>query len=257
MPTKEEPKENEVQSPASLYERDKYGLIKSIEYIFNPDGSVNWRAMIPNEFLYPRKEWFERKGKEPPKDDNVEGLPDEALSIKLGGIKHVARLRGIQSVDTYFADNTDVNHCTAICSIDWIPNYENPNGATFTDVGSANAGNTDSFGMRYLETIAANRAFVRAVRNFLNIYIVALDEIGPQRANESVVDMDTTSPQYVLMTMFKNVSGGNWEEFKNVLRGWWKEDVYKNENAKGWSSFKDIPTTEARKLIGLVKQLNS
>ena len=33
------------------YKRDENGLIESVQHVFNEDGSVNWRAMIPKEHL--------------------------------------------------------------------------------------------------------------------------------------------------------------------------------------------------------------
>jgi len=34
-----------------VYQRDEYGLLENVNYIFNGDGSVNWRSMIKPEFL--------------------------------------------------------------------------------------------------------------------------------------------------------------------------------------------------------------
>ena len=31
------------------YQRDEHGLLKNVQYVFNEDGSVNWRAMIKEE----------------------------------------------------------------------------------------------------------------------------------------------------------------------------------------------------------------
>lgn len=84
------------QIAAAKYERDKFGLLNSIDYIFNDDGSIRWRDMIKQEFLYVNKEYFERFGKEVPK--STEGLKDNQLSIMLGGIKELAKLRGFNKV---------------------------------------------------------------------------------------------------------------------------------------------------------------
>jgi hypothetical protein len=37
-----------------------------------------------------------------------------------------------------------------------------------------------------------------------------------------------------------------------LLRQFWKDETYKNENAKDWKSFEDIPVKECRKLLALV-----
>ena len=48
------------------FSRDNNGLLKAVEYEFNEDGSVNWRAMIKEEHLFPNKGWFQARNKEVP-----------------------------------------------------------------------------------------------------------------------------------------------------------------------------------------------
>jgi hypothetical protein len=43
-------------------------------------------------------------------------------------------------------------------------------------------------------------------------------------------------------------------DFKALLRTLWREETYRNENAKDWSSYDDIPAKECRKLIAIVKK---
>jgi hypothetical protein len=45
------------------YQRDTNGLLLNTQYQFNPDGSVDWRAMVGKEHLYPNKDFFEKRGK--------------------------------------------------------------------------------------------------------------------------------------------------------------------------------------------------
>ena len=81
----------------STYKRDpENGLLTNVEYIFNEDGTVNWRGMVKDEFLYPNHDFFNRKGKDSP--SSVEGLEDRQLLIMLGGIKELAQLRGFTSI---------------------------------------------------------------------------------------------------------------------------------------------------------------
>jgi len=80
----------------SSFVRDENGLLKNIQYIFQEDGSINWRQMIKEEFLFPNKSWFDLRKKDMPR--TIEGLKDHQLLIKLGGIKELARLRGFSSV---------------------------------------------------------------------------------------------------------------------------------------------------------------
>ena len=115
--------------------------------------------------------------------------------------------------------------------------------------------NTDNFCAKFLETIACNRAFVRCVRNYLNIHIVGADEIdkskgAPAQTYESDSEFSITTPVDLLQkTLRDKHSVDSFDDCKELLRELWKSDKYRNEDAKEWSSYKDIPTKEARKLI--------
>ncbi len=51
----------QTQNPKNAQEnlRKANGLLSNVEYVFNEDGSINWRAMVKAEHLYPNKDWFE------------------------------------------------------------------------------------------------------------------------------------------------------------------------------------------------------
>ena len=91
----------------ALYDRDENGLLKNVQYVFNDDGSVNWRAMIKSDHLFPNRGWFESRGKDMP--SSAEGLDDHQLLIKLGGIKELAKLRGFSDV-RYYAEKCQNDH---------------------------------------------------------------------------------------------------------------------------------------------------
>jgi hypothetical protein len=244
--------------------RDERGLLKNVNYIFNQDGSVNWRAMVKPAHLYPNKGAFERFGK--PVPDSIEGLEDNKLLIKLSGIKEVAKLRGYSRID-FSLPKLERDYVVATCSINWISNFETTNqidgneswdSNCTMDVANASFENTDSFGQKFLETIAANRAFVRAVRNYLGIHIVGEDEIDKKggkviAASEHSSDI---TPQGVLKNKFRdsehNSGGDEFENFKNFLRGLWKSETYRNEEASKWKTWADIPVKEARALIKFI-----
>ena len=59
------------------YTRGKDGLLKSVKYEYNEDGSVNWRAMVDPKHLFPNKSWFEARNKAVP--TSVDGLQDYQL----------------------------------------------------------------------------------------------------------------------------------------------------------------------------------
>ena len=237
-------------SGPSLYVRDEHGLLnqKVISYEFNEDGSVNWRAMIKEDHLFPNRSWFEARGKDMP--NSIEGLGDHQLLIKLSGIKELARLRGFSNV-SYYAEKCEQDHVAVTCTMSWIPNYETCNeGVVFSDMANATLDNTSSFATKFLETIACNRAFVRCVRNFLNVHIVGDDEIDKSGKPAKTSTASPLSPHGMLEKHFES-----FEDFKSKLRILWKDDQYRNEEAASWKSFKDIPPKEARILLKLVKSI--
>ena len=54
------------------YKRNELGLLEGVKYEYNEDGSINWRAMVASEHLYPNKGWFEMRNQPMPR--SVEGL---------------------------------------------------------------------------------------------------------------------------------------------------------------------------------------
>ena len=260
--TKTESKAKKIFGP-DVYKRDEHGLLDCVDYIFNEDGSVDWRAMIKPEFLYPNKGWFEMRGQQVP--SSTEGLRDNQLLIMLGGIKDLARLRGFHSV-SYDVRNVEEGYVTARCDIEWIGNYESANNnVCYEDYANASLENTDAFCEKFLETIACNRSFVRCVRNFLNIHIVGADEIDKSGNRSSSNQSDNTpaavssnapiTPSGLLeKTLRDKHSVDSFESFKDTLRAFWKDGKYLNEEVKNWSSFDDIPAKEARKLIGIISK---
>ena len=124
-----------------LYKRDEHGLLENVDYMFNEDGSVNWRAMIKPEFLYPNRDWFNYRNK--PVPNSSEGLADNQLLIMLGGIKELARLRGFENV-SFEVDNVSESYVVASCEILWSPNYESgKQRIAYQDVANATLDNTD------------------------------------------------------------------------------------------------------------------
>ena len=63
----------------TLFQRDENGLLKNVQYIFNEDGSVNWRAMIKDEQLFPNRSWFGTRKLDVPK--SIDGLKDHQLNF--------------------------------------------------------------------------------------------------------------------------------------------------------------------------------
>tara|TARA_Y100001937_G_C7124384_1_gene334189 strand:- start:201 stop:971 length:771 start_codon:yes stop_codon:yes gene_type:complete len=246
-----------------IYKRNEHGLLENVDYEFNEDGSVNWRAMIKEEFLYPNKDWFTSRKKDVP--NSVEGLSDKQLLIMLGGIKELAKMRGYSTVAFDVTHPSD-GYVTAKCTINWDKNYETQDEVAYQDYANATLANTDNFCAKFLETIACNRAFVRCVRNYLNIHIVGADEIDKSKGanNSNTVEYDSSSDAVMLpltpsgalqKALGDKLGDSSFDEFKTFLRQLWKDDSYRNEDAKDWSSYEDIPAKECRKIISIIKKL--
>jgi hypothetical protein len=238
--------------------RKANGLLSNISYIFNEDSSINWRAMIKPEYLYANKDWFDSRKLDTPL--SIEGLADNQLLIKLGGLKDLARIRGFNSV-SYEVIKSEKDYVVVKCKINWIGNFETGGmPIEFEDMANASLENTSDFCAKFLETIATNRAFVRCVRNFLNIHIVGDDEIDKSKnktkiseSTENIQIDGDISPQNLLKKhATKKLSVVSFEDFKQKLRDMWTSESYQNPEAKNWNSFKDIPARECRKLISII-----
>ena len=214
-------------------------------------GLIDWRKMVDDEHLFPNAQYFDGS---PPK--SIEGIPDYKLLIKLSGIKELAKLRGFSDV-SYEVVKCELDHVAVICRVSFLPNYETGDKPViFQDMANATLDNTHDFGQNFLETMACNRSFVRAVRNFLNIHIVGADEIdksskSSKGSSKKSNPKPNLSPQSMLETSFD----GDFDAFLASLRKLWAKDLYKNSEIKNWSSFDDIPIKEARILIKLVRQI--
>jgi hypothetical protein len=251
--TKVEYPKNYADGPGK-FQRNTFGLLGDVDYEFAEDGSVNWRSMIKDEHLFPNRSWFDLRKKDLPR--SIDGLKDHQLLIKLSGIKELAKLRGFTDV-SYEVVKCQPDHVAVICHMSFLPNYET-GGKTvqFQDMANATLDNTSSFATKFLETIACNRAFVRCVRNFLNVHIVGDDEIdksnnpGGGNNNSSLNISPSLTPYSMVQNLAKEkLNCSNFEEFKVVLRDWWKDGKYQNEKAKDWNDFSDISPTDARILM--------
>lgn len=238
-------------------QRDEYGLLKNVDYKFTEVGYVDWRAMIDPKFLYPNKDYFVARNL--PVPDSIDGLEDGQLLIQLGGIKELARLRGILKVK-YEISHVSDEHVSAQCVINWLPNYENKEGCVYPSTANATLENTNGFGGKFLETIAENRSFVRAVRNFLNIHIVGADEIDKSSGKVVEVENDgpsTIIPHKALEKQAINAGFSSYEDFRQkFLNPLVKEGVYapQTKPTSPWTGYADIPPVECRRITPLLKK---
>lgn len=235
-----------LQTPPNLITRNKYGLLENanINYVYNDDGTINWRKMVKPEYLVPNRQKTQ--------ETDVSKLEDKDLLILLGGIKELAQIRGYTTVE-YKVVAASENYFATSCRITWIPNYETSNREiVFEALADATCNNTKSFARFFLAAIAENRAFVRCVRNFLKINIVSQEELGDAKLlDEGISGQENpTSPHALLEKVMKD---------KNITFDQLKKKLIKEkfENAENINLLTDISKSKIFELIERIKKASS
>ena len=144
-------------------------------------------------------------------------------------------------------------YVVATCSIDWIPNYETEGReVTFSAIGDASPNNTQSFAKFFLAPIAENRAFVRCVRNFLRINIVAQDELPASGVKfpleQEPAGQNQADPVSCLKAVMKE-KGISFDKLKSRL----ESDGY--EKIDKVNTLEDIPKVKIFELIERIKKI--
>ncbi len=129
----------------------------------------------------------------------------------------------------------------------------------FSDVGSATLDNTAGFGKLYLAPVAANRAFVRCVRNFLGINIVAQDEVKAGDIEQDGPVSASTKPDGWRLLQAKiddkNAKNTTKITFADVKKGAltkYRAEITASDPEK-WTDWKDIASLDAWVLLGKLK----
>lgn len=230
-------------------QRDNQGLLQGIEYSYKEDGLIDWRKMVKNDYLVPNKQRTD--------ETDVSKLDDSKILILLAGIKELAQIRGFKSVQ-YKVASASMDYVCVSCGITWIGNYETGGEEVyFESMADAGAHNTESFGQSFLATVAENRAFVRAVRNFLKVNLVGNEEMGPKK-NTSY----NNSGNYQSYSSQSNkISASNYLESilkeKNISFEYLKQRM-KNEkgfeNVSEWSGISDISNNQVYRIIEKIQK---
>ena len=251
--------------PNSRIATNSFGLFEQVEYVFGEDGLVDWKDMINPKHVVVNEDWFIRHQKDIP--TSIEGLKDEQKIITLQGFKELAMLRGYNSLKFEIVNSSDT-YCNMKCSIVWDANFETKNREVLhEEVANASVYNTDSFASVFLETIAANRAFSRCVRNFLKINIVGSEEVGSREAKKLKLNGEKQEEESedgivskinihdILVKSFEDKFQKNsFEDFLAFLRVAYQKDVYKNEQTSEWKSFEDISGKDCRQIMKVIKE---
>ena len=233
--------------------RDERGLLKTVKYSFTPVGFIDWEAMIDPQFIVLNREHFLKKDTPIDIDTLSE---DELIELKrkskskdrlilLAGLKELARVRGYTSVYTNVKDTP--NGVVATCNINWIKNFESDEEIGSCGVADATPSNTNGLATQYLAAIAENRAFSRAVRNFLMIHAVADAETTFNASEyDAKPEVLKSGPQFALQKKIKE-NKRTFSEFQQ-----W---VVTNDLAIGgevWNSETDIPSDQATDLLSKI-----
>jgi hypothetical protein len=220
--------------------RDENGLLKNLDHVFLENGFVDWKAMIPREHFVVNDGFFIKKGEEAPKDVS-EIKEDSGLLILLSGFKELARIRGISERKNRVTESSG-ERVVVECEVTFIPNFETDFCFySYSEVASATLNNVSGdVGMLHLETIAANRAFCRAIRNALRIDVLSEEEVSrsDHRSSQSPSSGEASAcgnqPYEVLADKAKTKGFKDFDSLKIKL-------LEKNKNDEfGYSKIKDL-----------------
>ena len=233
------------------FKRDANGLLECVDYIFNPDHTINWRSMINKEHLVPNRDAFKNQKDVNLKEIDISTLPDNQLLILLAGIKELAQIRGYKNV-SYDVIQAQPDYVAVKCTINWSPNYETGmQEVSFSALADAHLDNTKDFAKNFLMAIAENRAFIRAVRSFLKINIVGNDEMGKTTHVDVELEPNTLITQPIAL-LEKTM-----EEHKISFEQIKERAIQKNmDGADKWSSIKDISPLSMFTIISGIKNKN-
>lgn len=236
-------------------ERDENFLIKGFPYIFDDRGNVDWRALVPKEYLYinpQNKERIEKKYNKKYEELDVinDKIEDRDLVILLAGLKFLSQIRGYSSVQ-YTPVIASQDYAATKCSILWDGNYETlGKPILFESLSCAHTGNTNGFGRLYLIELCENRAFARNIRSFLQINIVSREEIQGADFDESSNSNGDSGPNpTIILQNLMNKKNKTFDQIKKKCF----EDGY--AAAQDWQSLNDIPKSKIFDIVEKLKKL--
>lgn len=256
---------NPKSVPPKQLTRNQYGLYNHIDYVFNEEGFVNWRAMIPVRYLYVgdnikenpvRRELFTKKYGKKPEEINLatDKIEDKDLLITLAGIRFVATLRGYDSVEFRTLPSSNQGFAVVECVIGWVANFEMSHkqeyGLTFGAVACASPETTNGGFKNYLPEIASNRAFCRAVRNFLNIDVVSDEEAFEKKDDPKAPASNGVTPYGDPKEMLKaklDEKGISFEQLKASM-------IKKDKEWEKYAAIIEVPSIKIFDVLGRLKQ---
>lgn len=235
--------------------RDENGLVSGVEYKFLENGMIDWKAMIPKEFIYvnpdpKRRDKLEKKyGKSYEELDPInDKIDDVDLISTLAAAKYLLKLRGYTDIK-YTVVTANEGYAAVNCRINFLPNFESESApVSFEDNACAHPGNTSSFAQQYLVEIATNRAFCRAIRGFLNVSVVSREELSDKT---SIIEETPSGNIFGPHAMLEKALGEKKITFDKVKAQMLKDGV---KDAETWVSLTDIPKSKVFEILGRIQK---
>ena len=250
--------------PPNSFERNAFGLYKHLNYIFTEDGYVDYYKMLKPEHIVlnrRKKEAIEKKYKKTFDEIDIEKdkVEDEDLVILLAGIRFLAALRGFISVDYDFESNEEGAYTK--CIMTFLGNYEtNHRVVCFSALAERHRANLVGIFQNFPLSLSENGAFVRCVRSFLRIPIMAQDEIIGVKEDEEVEseeELSPVSPHAALDSYLKAKAC----PYKKLHQKLIKKVNDKNEplfpDAEKWVKITDIPKETVLPILTMLKEKNA
>ena len=241
--------------PIKTITRDANGLIEGVSYEYSPSGGIEWKAMVPKEFLYvnpdmKRRDKIEKEyGKSYDQIDPIaDKVKDADLVILLNGLRHLLHLRGHNYVMLTPTQST-IEYASVNCEISFTPSFESE-GRTIIhqDNACAHQGNTNNFAQNYLVEIASNRAFCRCVRAFLKINIVSREELGASIEQEAPKSVMAPAKQIKMLEDIMLAKGVIWKTISDKLKS-------ENRFSEAYKSIHDLPKDLVFEFIERIKKI--
>lgn len=230
---------------------NQLGLKLNTRYFLTENGLIDWYRMIDPQFIVINKARFTKRGQEVPIDPELVA-PEDKL-VKLAAFKELAQLRGYTSVD-FNALCVQPTFVSIKCTICWTPNFETGyKEVCFSATADAAKSNTNGFGSFHLTSIAENRAFSRAVRNFLRIHVASDTEVSGTDAeseSDSELQVKSSGSPHALLSNMLVAKSLTFDAYKKYLGTIGFTDVEK------YSTLDDIPTEIVVESIGRLTEEN-
>jgi len=167
----------------------KTGLLAGYEYTFDDFGRVDWEALVPTQYFYPRKESFTADTDFSTLD--VSTLSPQQRVLNLEGIKFLMDLRGAKNI-TMQIGSASTEYASVSHRIEWEPCIDQGM-KEYSTVGCGDAhsfNNVEPF--KYvLLPLAMNKSLSSSVRAATRVHTYTVDEL---RGGDSKKNGHETEP---------------------------------------------------------------